>query len=80
MQFWAGAFTVTWREVKSRWVSQHVRRRVNLGAQAPSAASDGLVLRCPPFTPERCWRARTMVESTITYSLSGSCDSAVTAV
>jgi hypothetical protein len=36
--------------------------------------SDGLFFWSPPFAPELCWWARTMVESIITYSLSGSCD------
>lgn len=38
-------------------------RRMNLGAQAPPAASDGLIARFWG-APVACWGARTMVEST----------------
>ena len=65
------------REVKARRVAQRIHRGVNLRAQAPSAAPDGLGLRRPPFAPELCWWARAMVESIITYSLSASCDKAL---
>ena len=62
------------RQVKPRRVAQSVNRGVYLGGQSSPAAPDGLLLRTPPFAPELCWWARTMVESIIAYSLSASCD------
>ena len=43
-----------------------------LGAQAAARAADRLIFRPPFFAPAACWCARTMVESTIRYSKSGS--------
>lgn len=65
--------------IGGRWRStspQPIHRAVDLGALALSVTSDGLALRSPSLRPalRRC--ARTMVESIITYSLSGSCDKA----
>src|SRR5260370_27508997 len=47
---------------------------MNLGAQATARAADRLILRPPFLAPAACWWARTMVESTIRYSKSGSSD------
>ena len=50
---------------------------VNLGAQAPAGAADGLVrglIVRLPFAPAEYWWARMMVASTVTYSMSGSSD------
>src|SRR6516162_9360612 len=49
---------------------------MDLGAQAAARATDGLIFRPPFLAPAACWWARTMVESTIRYSKSGSSDSA----
>ncbi len=62
-----------WREEKACRVAQRINRGMDLGAQATSAASEGLLFRIPPFAPALCWWARTMVESIMAYSLSASC-------
>ena len=59
------------REVKSRGIAKRINSGVNLGAQPATTASNGLVLRSPPFAPELCWWARTMVESIMTYRCPG---------
>lgn len=61
------------REEKSCRVAQSIDRGMYLGAQATSAASEGLLVRIPPFAPALCWWARTMVASIMAYSLSASC-------
>jgi len=43
------------REMKARRIAQRIDRGVDLGAQAPSAASDGLDLWRPPFASALCW-------------------------
>ena len=71
-----GAFKVvclSWGEVKAARVAQGIDRGVDLGTQAAPAASDGLLVRLPPFAPALCWWARTMVASIIAYSSSASC-------
>src|SRR5881394_2641714 len=45
-----------------------------LGAQAAARTADRLIFRPPFLAPAACWWARTMVESTIRYSKSGSSD------
>src|SRR5438876_5505334 len=55
--------------------AQAADHQVNLAGQAAARAADRLILR-PPFAPAACWCARTMVESTIAYSKSGSSDRA----
>src|SRR5258705_8907964 len=54
--------------------SQASNGHMNLGAQATARAADRLILRPPFLAPAACWWARTMVESTIRYSKSGSSD------
>src|ERR1700690_3581527 len=54
--------------------SQASNGHVNLGAQATARAADRLIFRPPFLAPAACWWARTMVESTIRYSKSGSSD------
>ena len=61
-----------WRQMKPGGIAQRIRDGVNLGAQAPSAAPDGLAA-APFFAPALCWCARTMVESIMPHSLSASC-------
>lgn len=68
---------LTRREVKPRRVAQSIYGGVDFCAQPSPAAAYGLDLRSPPFAPELCWWARTIVASIITYSLSASCDSAL---
>ena len=60
-------------EKKACRVAQRIDRGMDLGAQAASAASEGLFVWIPPFAPALCWWARTMVASIIAYSLSASC-------
>ena len=62
-----------WREKKACRVAQRIDRGMDLGAQAASAASEGLFVWIPPFAPALCWWARTMVASIMAYSLSASC-------
>ena len=62
-----------WREKKACRVAQRIDRGMDLGAQAASAAPEGLLVRIPPFAPALCWWARTMVASIMAYSLSASC-------
>src|SRR5438046_8034617 len=45
-----------------------------LGAQAAARTADRLIFRPPFLAQAACWWARTMVESTIRYSKSGSSD------
>ena len=46
---------------------------MDFAGQAAPRTADRLILN-PPFAPAACWWARTMVESTIRYSKSGSFD------
>ena len=69
---------LSWRKEKSRRIAQCIDRGMHLGAQAVSAASEGLLIRTPPFfAPALCWWARTMVASIMAYSLSASCAKAM---
>lgn len=52
-------------------VSQGIDGDVQLAGQPASAAANGAIFR-PPFLAVACWCARTMVESIIRYSKSGS--------
>src|SRR5260221_14291078 len=54
--------------------SQASNGHMNLGPQATGRAADRLIFRPPFLAPAACWWARTMVESTIRYSKSGSSD------
>src|ERR1700727_2506801 len=54
--------------------SQAANGHMDLRAQAAARAADRLIFRPPFFAPAACWWARTMVESTIRYSKSGSSD------
>ena len=56
-------------------IAERIHKRHDLGGQAAARAPDGLT-RSPPFAPVPCWCTRTMVPSTMTYSKSGSPDSA----
>src|SRR5262245_23085993 len=49
---------------------------MDLARQTAARATDGLSLRPPFLAPAACWWARTMVESTMRYSKSGSFDKA----
>lgn len=63
------------RKRKAHRASQSSDSQVDFGAQAAARTANGLILS-PPFAPLACWEARTMVESTIRYSKSGSSDMA----
>jgi len=58
-------------ETNAQRIAERIDGDVQLGAQPPARAPDGLILS-PPFAPAECWWARTMVESSMTYSKSGS--------
>src|SRR5512134_99124 len=51
--------------------AQTAHGHMDLAGQAAARAANGLILS-PPFAPAACWCARTMVESMIRYSKSGS--------
>src|SRR5262245_59577761 len=63
------------REEVAHRQAETAHRQVNFAGQAAARAADGLILS-PPFAPAPCWCTRTMVESTIRYSKSGSSASA----
>lgn len=63
---------LSWSEMKPGWITQRVTGGVDFRGQATLAASDSFLRLVPPFAPALCWWARTMVESIIAYSLSGS--------
>ena len=55
-------------------IAQAIGGGMDLGAQAAAGTAQALGMR-PPFSrraPAACWWARTMVESTISHSMSGS--------
>jgi len=59
---------------KTHRIAEAVGAGVDLGAQAAAGAAQALGMR-PPFSrraPAACWWARTMVESTISHSMSAS--------
>ncbi len=58
-------------ETNAQRIAERIDGDVQLGAQPPARAPDGLILR-PPFAPAECWWARTTVESSMMYSKSGS--------
>lgn len=58
-------------EEEADGVAQGVDGDMQLAGQPASAAANGAIFR-PPFLAVACWCARTMVESTIRYSKSGS--------
>jgi hypothetical protein len=58
------------RERNRDRIAQSISDHMDFGGQSPSGSADGLI---PPFcAPALCWCARTMVESSIMYSLSWS--------
>lgn len=61
------------REDEADWASEPSDGEMNFCGQAAARTADGLILS-PPFAPLACWWARTMVESMIRYSKSGSSD------
>ena len=62
---------LTGGETNAQRIAERIYGDVQLGAQPPARAPDGLI-SSPPFAPAECWWARTMVESSMTYSKSGS--------
>ena len=58
-------------EAHAQRIAERIDGDVQLGTQPAARAPDGVILS-PPFAPAACWWARTMVESMITYSKSGS--------
>src|SRR5665647_182702 len=62
---------LTRREDKPQRVAQCIDDRMNFGRQSATRAADRTSFR-PPFLPAACWCARTIVESIMMYSKSGS--------
>lgn len=63
---------LSWREMKAGGVPQRITGGVDFGGQPALRPAKRFRLVSPPFAPALCWRARTMVESIMAYSLSGS--------
>ena len=61
---------LAWQQNKLDQVSKGICQRQYLGGQTTSTATYGLARR-PPFAPCPCLRTRTIVASTMTYSMSG---------
>ena len=61
-------------DVEAHRATQAADRQVDLGAQAAAGTANGLIFRPPFLAPAACWWARTIVESMIRYSKSGSSD------
>lgn len=62
-------------QMEGERIAQGVARRVDLRAQSSPASPETLRCGVPLFAPAACWWARTMVESIMAYSLSGSAES-----
>ena len=74
---WYSIYTRFWR-----WAQKCIWERIFKALSddpdfeyCSSTPADGLILS-PPFAPAACWWARTMAESTVRYSKSGSSDTA----
>jgi hypothetical protein len=63
------------RQDKAQGIAKAVDGGVDFCRQTTFRTAKGFRLLSPPFAPALCWWARTMVESIITYSKSGSPDS-----
>ncbi len=64
------------RQDKAQGIAEAVDCSVDFCRQTAFRTAKGFRLLSPPFAPALCWWARTMVESIITYSKSGSPDRA----
>ena len=60
------------RERQRNWVTERIDNGVDLGRQAATGSSDGLVRAVFFWAPALCWWARTLVESIDMYSASAS--------
>ncbi|ARJ64583.1 hypothetical protein WV31_02215 [Magnetospirillum sp. ME-1] len=60
-----------WPDDKAQRIAQGIDDGVDLDGQPAARTPDRTSFR-PPFLPAACWCARTMVESIMTYSKSGS--------
>src|SRR3954451_2513893 len=69
-----GVALLTCGQDESHWAPQASNGQMYFGAQATTRAAKRLIFRPPFLAPAACWWARTMVESTIRYSKSGSSD------
>src|SRR5450631_4756747 len=65
---------LTCRQREAHRTTQASNGHMYFGAQAAARAADRLIFRPPFLAPAACWWARTMVESMIRYSKSGSSD------
>nr|AAX11188.1 putative axonemal protein [Magnetospirillum gryphiswaldense]CAJ30082.1 hypothetical protein mgI439 [Magnetospirillum gryphiswaldense MSR-1] len=62
---------LAWRQDEAERIAQGIDDGVDFGGQPAARTTDRTSFR-PPFLPAACWCARTMVESIMTYSKSGS--------
>jgi len=58
--------------MKACGIAQRIAGGVDFCGQPSVVAPDGFLRLLPPFAPALCWWARTIVESIMPYSLSGS--------
>ncbi len=63
---------LAWRQDEPNGIAESVNADVDFGAQAAARTPDRLIFAPPFLAPAACWCARTMVESMIRYSKSGS--------
>jgi hypothetical protein len=63
---------LAWRQDEPNRIAESVNADVDFGTQAAARTPDRLIFASPFLAPAACWCARTMVESMIRYSKSGS--------
>jgi hypothetical protein len=73
----ANVVDLAWSQDEADGIAESVDADIDLGAQAAARTPDRLIFAPPLWAPAACWCARTMVESMIRYSRSGSKPNAV---
>src|SRR5213592_375956 len=68
---------LAWGRNEADGIAEGIHAHVDLRTQAAARTPDRLILAPPFFAPAACWCARTMVESMIRYSKSGSSTNAL---
>jgi hypothetical protein len=68
---------LAWSQDEADGIAESIDTDIDLGAQAAARTPDRLILARPFWAPAAYWWARTMVESMIRYSRSGSKPNAV---
>ena len=73
----ANVVDLAWGQDEADRIAESIDADIDLGAQAAARTPDRLIFAPPFWAPAACWCARTMVESRIRYSRSGSMPNAV---